>query len=154
MKTKEEIILFYSDTSTKTSLRLLKYIRLALKYPQHEIKLLEMSEQIAQQYAQQFGDMADVVEVMVTESDDAMIQSKSISQEVIEKFKQLKEEKDNVTIQIERQKARRDQLADKIAAEKVRIEKIEADRKVLLNKYLEASNTEVYHYYHLLSSRK
>ena len=154
MKTKEEIILFYSDTSTKTSLRLLKYIRLALKYPQHEIKLLEMSEQIAQQYAQQFGDMADVVEVMVTESDDAMIQSKSISQEVIEKFKQLKEEKDNVTIQIERQKARRDQLGDKIAAEKVRIEKIEADRKVLLNKYLEASNTEVYHYYHLLSSRK
>ena len=154
MKTKEEIILFYSDTSTKTSLRLLKYIRLALKYPQHEIKLLEMSEQIAQQYAQQFGDMADVVEVMVTESDDAMIQSKSISQEVIEKFKQLKEEKNNVTIQIERQKARRDQLADKIAAEKVRIEKIEADRKVLLNKYLEASNTEVYHYYHLLSSRK
>ena len=154
MKTKDELILFYSDTSTKTSLRLLRYIRLALKYPKHEIRLLEMSEQIAKQYAQQFGDMADAVDVMVKESDDAMIKSKSISQEIIEKFKQLKEEKDNVTIQIERQKARRDQLGDKIAAEKVRIEKIEADRKVLLNKYLEAANTKVYHYYCLLSSRK
>ena len=96
--------------------------------------------------------MADAAEVMVTESDDAMIQSKSISQEIIEKFKQLKRENDNVTIQLERQKARREELAVKIDEENIRIKKIEADRKVLLNKYLEAANTEVNHYC-LLSSQ-
>merc|ERR1712013_917637 len=86
---------------------------------------------------------ADAAEVMVTVSDDAMIQSKSISQDIIEKFKQLKRENDNVTIQLERQKARREELAVKIEEENIRIKKIEADRKVLLNKYLEAANTEV-----------
>ena len=130
----------------------MKYIRFALKYPTHAIKLLEMSERIAKHYAQQFGYMADAAEVMVTESDDAMIQSKSISQEIIEKFKQLKKENDNVTIQLERQKARREELAVKIDEENIRIKKIEADRKVLLNKYLEAANTEVNHYC-LLSSQ-
>ena len=128
------IILFYSGDSVKTTLLLLRIIRLALTHPEHRAPLLAHGERIALKYSEQFSAQADAIEDIENEATSIMTLAHGESTEIIQRFNNLREEHTRDDAELKREQANEQAISRKIKAEESKIRNIESNRKILMKR--------------------
>ena len=127
----------------KTTLRLLLYIRNALRYPELATSFLGISERIAIEYTEQFGKMADAVQDLESGAAAIITMARGESEEIIKRFENLREVNNRVTAQLKQQLTKEETLSAKIKIQEKKIREIENDRKIMMKKYMDIVNEEV-----------
>ena len=87
------------------------------------------------QYSQQFGKMADAVQDLENGAAEIVTTARGESEEIIERFKKLREANDRVTLELKQQRAREETVSAEIKIQEAKIRDIESNRKILMKRY-------------------